>query len=406
LCSILCAPAVADEVDWRADYNTARKEAAEKDRPIFLDFGFEGCKYCRLLDSTTFRDPEVIKRLNSRFVAIRIDIEKDPTLAEKLGLHMYPTVVFASPEGHILGKIEGYQEAVAFRENLERVLDMVASPEWMKRDYEAAGKAIAANDYPRAITLLKNMVHDGKDRPVQVKARQLLQDLEQQAAGRLVRARQLANRGQTTEAIDTVTELVRVFAGTQAATDGGLMLTSLVKKSDVKETPEVHETREAKEAREAEEARKDKEAREAKIAREAEEAKETLHNQQARELLAEAREDFRTQQYLLCLDRCELLARKFSDTAEGAEAARLAADIRNNPERLRQAAETASEQLGSLYLSLAENCVRKGQPQQAIQWLERVIQALPNTRQADAAQMRLIQIQGQPVTRPVDFKRP
>ena len=47
--------------------------------------------------------------------------------------------------------------------------------------------------------------------------RQLLQDLEQQAAGRLARARQLVDKGQTTEAIDTVTELVRVFAGTRAA---------------------------------------------------------------------------------------------------------------------------------------------------------------------------------------------
>jgi thioredoxin-like negative regulator of GroEL len=359
--------AAAEEVDWRGDYNAARKEAAEKGKPIILDFGFEGCQYCRKLDATTFRDAEVIKRLNGQFVPLRIDIQKDPVLAEKLNLQQYPTVVFASPEGHILGKVEGYQEPGPFQENLDRVLDLVANPEWMKRDYDAASRAIGASDNARALALLKNVVQDGKDRPVQVKAKQLLQDLEQQAAGRLARARQLADKGQTTEAIDTVTELVRVFAGTQAATDGGEMLTALAKKPEIKDGQ---------------------------------------RSRRARELLAEAREDYRTQQYLLCLHRCDVLAAAFGDLPEGTEAAQLAGEIKNSPERLRQAAEVAGEQLGSLYLSLAEACLKKGQPQQAMIWLERVVQTLPNTRQADAAQMRLAQLQGQPGTRAVDFKKP
>ena len=101
-----------------------------------------------------------------------------------------------------------------------------------------------------------------------------------------------------------------------------------------------------------------------------------------------------------------MLAAAFGDLPEGAEAAQLAGEIKNNPERLRQAADMAGEQLGSLYLTLAETCLKKGQPQQAMLWLERVVQTLPNTRQADAAQMRLAQLQGQPATRAVDFKKP
>jgi thioredoxin-related protein len=358
----------AEDVDWRTDYNAARREAAEKGRPILLDFGYEGCTFCRKLDATTFRDPEVIKRLNASFVALRIDIEKDPRrLAEQLGLQKYPTVVFATPEGHVLGSIEGYQEPGPFQANLDRVLDLAANPDWMKRDYEAAGQAVASSDYARAIALLKSVVLDGKERLVQLKAKQLLQDLEQQAAGRLARARQLADKGQTTEAIDAVTELVRVYAGTQAATEGGQMLTALAKKPEIKDGQ---------------------------------------RSPRARELLAEAREDFRTQQYLLCLHRCDLLATTFGDQPEAAEAAQLAGEIRNNPERLRQAADAAGEQLGGMYLALAEACLRRGQPQQAILWLERVVQTLPNTRQADVAQMRLAQIQGQPATRAVDFKKP
>ena len=258
---------------------------------------------------------------------------------------MYPTVVFASPEGHILGKIEGYQEPGPFQENLER--SRWWKIQWMKRDYETAGKAIASTEYARAIVLLKNIVQDGKGRPVQVKSKQLLDDLEQQAAGRLARARQLADKGQTTEAIDTVTELVRVYAGTQAATDGGHMLTTLARKPRSR----------------------------------------TASVRRARELLAEAREDYRSQQYLLCLHRCEVLSRAFADLPEGAEAVQLADEIKGNPERLRQAADMAGEQLGSLYLSLAET-LKKGQPQRAWSGWSAWCRRFPNTRQADAAQMR------------------
>jgi thioredoxin-like negative regulator of GroEL len=368
LCFALCPSSLrAEEVEWRSDYNSARREAAEKGLPIVLDFGYEGCVFCRKLDTTTFRDGEVVKRLNGRFVALRVDIDKEPTLAEKLGLDRYPTVVFASSDGHILGKVVGYQEPGQFQESLDRVLDLVANPEWMKQDYESAGKAIGGSDYARAIALLKNVVQDGRNRPVQLKARQLLEDLEQQAAGRLARARLLADKGETTEAIDTTTELVRVFAGTQAASEGGQMLTTLAKRPEIRDGQRTR---------------------------------------RARELLAEAREDYRTQQYLLCLHRCDVLTAAFGDLPEGAEAAQLAGEIKNSPERLRQAADTAGEQLATLYLALAETSLRRGQPQQAMLWLERVIQTLPNTRQADAAQLRLAQIQGQPATRAVDFKKP
>ena len=367
---VLCPwpSARAEDVDWRSDYSAARKEAADKGRPILVDFGFEGCAFCRKLDATTFHDADVVKRLNEHFIAIRIDIEKDPrSFTEQLGLQKYPTVIFATPDGHLLGTVEGYQEPGPFQANLDRVIDLLANPDWMRRDYEAAGKAIGASDYARAIVLLKNVVQDGKDRPVQVKAKQLLQDLEQQSAGRLTRAKQLAEKGETAEAIDTISDLMRAFAGTQAATDAGPLLTSLVKKPNVKDNQRIR---------------------------------------RARELLAEAREEFRTQQYLLCLNRCDMLSRTFSDLPEGADAAELAGQIKNHPERLRQAADLASEQLGSIYLALAETCLRQGQPQQAVLWLERVTQALPNTRQADVAQMRLTQIQGQPATRPVEFRRP
>ena len=46
--------------------------------------------------------------------------------------------------------------------------------------------------------------------------------------------------------------------------------------------------------------------------------------------------------------------------------------------------------------ALADTWLRKGQPQQAVFYLERVVQTFPNSRHAETAQVRLSQIQGAP----------
>src|SRR5262249_2976427 len=182
----------AQEVNWRGDYHTARREASEQNRPILIDFGTENCFWCKKLDASTFRDPSVASVLNDRFVPLRIDATRDAPLAEALRVQSYPTIVLASADGKILDVQEGFVEAPQLLQKLNKALGSGTDPEWMVRDYEGAGKAIAASDYGRAVALLKNILDDGQQRPVQVKAKQLLQDLEQQAPGRIARANPLA----------------------------------------------------------------------------------------------------------------------------------------------------------------------------------------------------------------------
>src|SRR5439155_2447315 len=157
--------------------------------------------------------------LNEQFIPLKVDAQRDPRLTEALRIQSYPTLVLAAPDGKILGTLEGYMEAGRLHDHLQRVLVALGNPEWMARDYQEAAKAIAASDYARAIALLKSIAQDGQNLPAQIKARQLLQDLEQQAANQLARARQLDEKGQTEEAAALFAELLRVFAGTQAAAE-------------------------------------------------------------------------------------------------------------------------------------------------------------------------------------------
>jgi tetratricopeptide (TPR) repeat protein len=363
VCSWACT---AQEIQWRRDYNEARREATEKGKPLLLDFGTENCFWCKKLDATTFRESDIVSAVNERFIPLKIDAQRSVALAEALRIQSYPTLILAAPDGKILGTLEGFLDAPRLQDHLQRALASLSNPEWMTRDYLEATKAIAVSDYSRAVALLKSITQDGKDRPVQVKASQLLQDLEQQAAGQLVRAKQLDDKGQTTEAMHKLSELLRLYAGTQAAVEGGQLLTALSAKPEIKSQ---------------------------------------VRQQRARELLTQAREDYRTQQYLCCLDRCELLAASYADLPEGMEALQLAAEIKENPEWLQRACDSLTNRLSGLYLALAESLIKKGQPQQATLYLERVVKSFPGTRDADTAQVRLANIQGRP-TWQAEFKKP
>jgi thioredoxin-like negative regulator of GroEL len=368
--SSLFAPALvgaqAPDIQFRQDYNEARKEAEKKGLPLVIYFTTDYCPWCVRLQAETFGDANVAKVMNEKFVPLKIHAHKEPELVKLLPIKAFPSVILAASDGKILGTVEGYQDAVRFHDNLLRALAAVSNPEWMQRDYQMATKAIANRDYPKGLALLKAILEDGKTRPVQVNAAKLLEQVEQQAAGELAQAKQMLDRGHANEASALLTKLVKDYPGTQTAPEAIGMLTSLTK------TPEMrHQQRGAR----------------------------------ARELLAMAKEDFRTEQWLCCLDRCQLLTGSYGDLPEAAEALQLASAIRSNPEWMQIACDSMSSRLGDMYLGLAETWLQKGQPQQAMLCLERVIRTFPGTRQAEAAQYRMAQLQGLP-TQQTGFQNP
>lgn len=411
ICCLLIAavPLVAQEVQWRPDYAAARREALESNRPLILDFGTDNCFFCKKLDVTTFREPAIVSMMNEKFIPLKVaaDRESGYWLANNLRIKAYPTIVIAGPDGKILDVHEGYLESGQFYGLMKRALTLVtpADPDWMLREYQEAAKAVHSAEYAQAILRLKRIVEDEsvKDRPVQGKARQMLKEIESQAATQLNLARQLAEKGQSSQAVESLSTLVRVYGGTAASVEGSKLLAKLVASATTpKPAPSGGSAPAAPAPSPAPTPPK------VATAPPPETEKPEANQQRARrarQLLAQAKEDYAVQQYLCCLERLELLATSFADLPEGGEAMELSLKIKKNPEWMMRAAEVLSERLGMLYLSLAETWLERGQPQQAVLCLERIVQSFPGTRQAEDAQIRLSRIQSQP-TRPVGFKNP
>ena len=203
------------------------------------------------------------------------------------------------------------------------------------------------------MSLLKGIVKESGAKPIGNKARQILADVEKLAAGRLARAKALEERGFTQEAVDTLAEAVKTYAGTQTAADAANLMTGLAAKPDVEMK---------------------------------------LRSRSARDLLAAARDEFRTGKFYDCLQKCERLTTIYGDLPEGREAKSLDENIRGNTERLAVACDQMNQRTASLYLTLAEAWVKRGEPVEAVACYEKVAKLIPNSRFADIATAELIRL--------------
>jgi thioredoxin-related protein len=104
-------PAKATELEWQADWASARRVASEHGKPIMVDFYTDWCYWCKRLERDTYPDRDVA-RLSDRQVSLKLNAEREGReLARKHGVRSYPTIVYFDPQGKEIGRVAGYLAA-------------------------------------------------------------------------------------------------------------------------------------------------------------------------------------------------------------------------------------------------------------------------------------------------------
>ena len=88
---------------------------------VVMDGSAEWCHWCHVMEATTYRDPTVRSLLAKSFVAVKVDIDTRPDLAERYGDYGWPATVIFSPDAEELGKYRGYIAPEKFIELLREV---------------------------------------------------------------------------------------------------------------------------------------------------------------------------------------------------------------------------------------------------------------------------------------------
>ena len=112
-------------VEWRPWGRAAFEEARTAQVPVLLALGPRWCSATAAMMRGAYADPRVADLLDDRFVPIRVDAEARPDVAERYGLGGWPTTVFLTPDGDMLGG-ETYATADRMRDLLRRVADAFA----------------------------------------------------------------------------------------------------------------------------------------------------------------------------------------------------------------------------------------------------------------------------------------
>ena len=117
------APKPAQEVvpiHWLHDLKGAHREAVATGKPMLVVFSGPKCFYCRKLENEVFTQPTVAKYINTSFVPVHLELDKNREAAEILEVAGMPTSVILSADADLLGSVEGFVNSREFAEVLHR----------------------------------------------------------------------------------------------------------------------------------------------------------------------------------------------------------------------------------------------------------------------------------------------
>ena len=124
----------AEAIKWEKDFKSGMKNAVEQQKPVLFVFSRHTCKYCVILDETTFQDERVAKALNRDFISIVSYTDENDFTPRELWRPGTPTLWFLYPDSYpMFQPIQGAIDA----ENFLNALAIV------KEEFDNALKAAA-----------------------------------------------------------------------------------------------------------------------------------------------------------------------------------------------------------------------------------------------------------------------
>ncbi|WP_457744340.1 thioredoxin family protein [Sulfurimonas sp.] len=96
---LLATAATADEIHWAKDFKSGIEKAEKEKKPVLFVFSRHTCKYCVILEKTTFEDKRVVKALNNDFISIIAYSDEHDAMPQELWRPGTPTIWFLKSDG-------------------------------------------------------------------------------------------------------------------------------------------------------------------------------------------------------------------------------------------------------------------------------------------------------------------
>ena len=124
---ILGAPAAqkSSPIDWQPWSNAIFDQAKRENKFVLLDLEAVWCHWCHVMDETTYKSPEVIALIESKYIPVRVDQDSRPDLSNRYEDYGWPATVVFSPTAGEIVKRQGYIEP---RQMIAMLKAIIADP--------------------------------------------------------------------------------------------------------------------------------------------------------------------------------------------------------------------------------------------------------------------------------------
>lgn len=141
------ATAAFAQIKWAPSYDAAVKQAKAEKKLVMIEFytawdldDSKGPAWSGRMEEDTFKAPAV-QKLAKKVVPVRLDVEKEGKgLGAKYNITNYPTVLFVSPSGVDMGRVDGYEPPEEFTDHVDKFLKDYAKEPALRAKYKKQPK--------------------------------------------------------------------------------------------------------------------------------------------------------------------------------------------------------------------------------------------------------------------------
>jgi uncharacterized protein len=113
----------ADEIQWRPWSDSIFEQAKQQGRFVLLDLGTGWCHWCHVMEEVTYTDPAVVDLIRSHYLAIRVDADSRPDLANRYEDYGWPATIVFNSDGSEIVKRQGYIPPKPMASMLQAIID-------------------------------------------------------------------------------------------------------------------------------------------------------------------------------------------------------------------------------------------------------------------------------------------
>lgn len=84
----------AQEIGWLSLEEAEVQMKKSPEKPLFIDFYTDWCGWCKTMDNSTFKDPEVVSYINANYIPVKFDAESKAEVTFRGKTYKY-----AKPQG-------------------------------------------------------------------------------------------------------------------------------------------------------------------------------------------------------------------------------------------------------------------------------------------------------------------